>query len=54
MSRFTVKVAKSGQKVAVYEDGKAVEVIEANADTFSPATSMQFAKDLHAELNKDA
>ena len=51
---YKVRVAASGQKVAVYENDKIVKIIHASDDTFKPAEAVKYAEELNAELQKTA
>jgi hypothetical protein len=51
---YKVRVAASGQKVAVYKDDKIVKVIQASDDTFKPAEAVKYAEELNCELQKSA
>lgn len=51
---YKVRVAASGQKVAVYENDKIVKIIQASDETFKPAEAVKYAEQLNAELQKTA
>ena len=51
---FKVRVAASGQKIAVYKDDKILKVIHASDETFKPAEAVKYAEELNIELQKTA
>jgi len=51
---YKVRVAASGQKIAVYQNDKILKVIYASDDTFKPAEAVKYAEELNNELQKTA
>ena len=51
---YKVRVAASGQKIAVYKDDKILKVIQASDETFKPAEAVKYAEELNIQLQKTA
>lgn len=50
MDIWHAKVHKSGSKVAIFNGGKLMKVVNASEDTFQPAEAQKFAEELITEL----